>query len=258
MEKLSPRSYVTGGFDIIKPSLIGFIGKTLRDTGKSWWFDCIFPLADPKNKIKRSGKMEDLYNILDETLCLELIARNRKIFNTILNREEMSLMKRLRDIRNKWAHAPAKGMSENDADNAFQMMIQLLEYIDKNDMDRTVEKLYSIREQIHKYYYDDKPVKASKESLTAFLDEKVLAPPLEDERKTDAVAEVQRKSVHTRELLGKLKTAGEVVNFFWDNIINNPRGLDSHKKYKACGFKTFEDIREEFNQLCYGDEAPAS
>jgi len=30
MEKLTPRSYVTGGFDIIKPSLIDFIGKTLR------------------------------------------------------------------------------------------------------------------------------------------------------------------------------------------------------------------------------------
>jgi len=38
MEKLTPRSYVTGGFDIIKSSLIEFIDKTLRKTGKSWWY----------------------------------------------------------------------------------------------------------------------------------------------------------------------------------------------------------------------------
>jgi len=36
MEKLTPRSYVTGGFDIIKPSLIDFIGKTLRKTGRTY------------------------------------------------------------------------------------------------------------------------------------------------------------------------------------------------------------------------------
>jgi hypothetical protein len=42
MEKLSPRSYVTGGFDIIKPSLIEFIGRVLRKTGKTWWHDYIY------------------------------------------------------------------------------------------------------------------------------------------------------------------------------------------------------------------------
>jgi hypothetical protein len=37
MEKLSPRSYVTGGFDIIKPSLIEFIGKVLEKTWRHYY-----------------------------------------------------------------------------------------------------------------------------------------------------------------------------------------------------------------------------
>jgi len=35
----------------------------------------------------------------------------------------------------------------------------------------------------------------------------------------------------------------EVINFFWNNIVNNPRGLDSHKVFKECGLTTFEDVR---------------
>jgi hypothetical protein len=104
---------------------------------------------------------------------------------------------------------------------------------------------------MHKYYFSGKPVVASRESLVAFLDDKVLRPAIEDEER--CTAEVKRKVTHTRELLSDKKTADEVANLFWDNIINNPRGLDSHKQFKECGFTTFEDIREEFNQLCYGE-----
>ena len=53
MEKLTPRSYVTGGFDIIKPSLIDFIGKTLRKTGKTWWHDYIYTFEDIRNEFNQ-------------------------------------------------------------------------------------------------------------------------------------------------------------------------------------------------------------
>ena len=59
--------------------------------------------------------------------------------------------------------------------------------------------------------------------------------------------------MHTSELLNEMKTAEDVSNFFWYNIITNPRGYDSHKKFKELGLITFEDIREEFNILCYGE-----
>jgi len=61
MEKLTPRSYVTGGFDIIKPSLINFIGKTLRKTGKSWWHDYIYTKLKKNNStIGSTGTIKDL------------------------------------------------------------------------------------------------------------------------------------------------------------------------------------------------------
>jgi len=50
-----------------------------------------------------------------------------------------------------------------------------------------------------------------------------------------------------------MKISEEVVNFFWNNIVNNPRGLDSHKVFRECGLTTFEDVRSEFNFLCYGE-----
>ena len=251
MEKLSPRSYVTGGFDIIKSSLIEFIGKVLRKNSKSWWYNNIYiKLKDEKTKINNTGNISDLYNLFDERLCLLTIIKNNKIFIKELDHNGMKLIDKLYDIRTSWAHIPGKGMTESDADNAFQIMIELMQIIDKN----VIERLYSIKDQMHKYYYDDKKVVAGKETLIMFLNHKVLLPAINDTRDNELVNEAKRKANHTQELFEKMETADEVINFFWNNIINNPRGLDSHRVFKECGFTTFEDIRSEFILLCYGNE----
>jgi hypothetical protein len=78
-------------------------------------------------------------------------------------------------------------------------------------------------------------------------------PAINDNRETDIAKESKRKTLHTKQLFGKMKTADEVVNFFWNNIVNNPRGLDSHRVFRECGLTTFEDVRSEFNFLCYGE-----
>ena len=106
---------------------------------------------------------------------------------------------------------------------------------------------------MHKYYYDDRKIITSKEQLINFLNHKVLVPILKDERKTAIVKEAQRRSSLTQKLLDNMNTPEEVSNFFWDNIINNPQGYESHKILKECGFVTFEDVRNEFNFLCYGE-----
>jgi len=49
MEKLSPKSYVTGGFDIIKPSLVEFIGSALIKTGKLSWHYYIYTKLKKNN-----------------------------------------------------------------------------------------------------------------------------------------------------------------------------------------------------------------
>jgi len=128
-------------------------------------------------------------------------------------------------------------------------MIELMEIIDED----TINRLYSIKDQMHKYYYNDKKIIASKENLINFLEDKVLFPAINDERETIIVKEAKRKALHTKQLFEKMKTSEEVVYFFWNNIVNNPRGLDSHKVFKECGLTTFEDVRGEFNFLCYGE-----
>jgi hypothetical protein len=250
MEKLSPRSYVTGGFDIIKPSLIDYIGKILRKNNKTWWYDCIYTkLKKNSSNIGVTGKVKDLYNIFDELLSLKAILYNEDVFRRLLKKDGMDMIRNLNKIRNDWAHAPGKGMSESDADDAFQIMIELMGIIDKN----TIDRLFSIKDQMHKYYYNDKKIIASKENLINFLDHRVLLPVINDIRDTIIVKEAKRKALHTKEIFDSMKTSGEVANFFWNNIINNPRGYDSHKVLKECGFTTFEDVRSEFNFLCYGE-----
>ena len=250
MEKLSPRSYITGGFDIIKPLLIEFVGKTLRKRGKTWWNDYIFKKLKKNNSnIASTGNLKDLYNLFDELLCLKAILYNDNIFIKSLKREGMENIKKLNKIRNDWAHAPGKGISENDADDAFQIMIELIEIIDRS----AIERLLSIKDQMHRYYYDDKIIIASKENLINFLNHKILMPVINDKRETDIVKEAKRKAKHTKQIFEKMNTSTEVVNFFWNNIVNNPRGLDSHRVFKECGFTTFEDVRSDFNYLCYGE-----
>jgi hypothetical protein len=250
MEKLSPRSYVTGGFDIIKPSLIEFIGRVLRKTGKTWWHDYIYTKLKKNNSnIGNTGTMKDLYALFDELLCLKAVLYNEQIFIKPLKHEGIEKVKYLNKIRNDWAHAPAKGMKENEADDAFQIMIELMEIIDKD----TIDRLFSIKDQMHKYYYNDRKIIATKENLINFLEHKVLLPAINDERDTVIVKEAKRKAKHTKQFFDKMNTANEVANFFWDNIINNPRGFDSHKVFRECELTTFEDVRNEFNQLCYGE-----
>jgi hypothetical protein len=250
MEKLSPRSYVTGGFDIIKPSLIEFIGRILRKNNKSWWNDNIYKkLRNDNNNMQATGNISDLYNILDELLCFKVILFNDKIFFSELKNNGIILIKKLYEIRNNWAHAPAQGMNENDADDAFYIMIELMEIVDSN----LIVRLYSLKDQMHKYYYNDRTIITSKEILVNYINDRVLIPAINDKRESDFVKEAKRKACHTQEYLNKMNTANEIVNFFWDNIINNPRGLDSHKVFKECGLTTFEDIRTEFNLLCYGE-----
>jgi hypothetical protein len=93
MEKLTPRSYVTGDFDIIKPSLINFIAKTLRKTGKTWWRDYIYTkLKNNNNSIGTAGTIKDLYNLFDELLCLKAILYNEDIFVKPLKHEGLIMI----------------------------------------------------------------------------------------------------------------------------------------------------------------------
>jgi tagatose-1,6-bisphosphate aldolase non-catalytic subunit AgaZ/GatZ len=55
-----------------------------------------------------------------------------------------------------------------------------MEIIDED----TIDRLFSIKDQMHKYYYNDRKIIASKENLINFLNNKILLPAINDERET--------------------------------------------------------------------------
>jgi hypothetical protein len=89
-------------------------------------------------------------------------------------------------------------------------------------------------------------MKATKEQLITFLEEKVLLPAENDFRATVTI----KKKIHaTRIAISRLDTAEKVEHYFWSAMASD-NGIDSYTKFKEAGFDTFEDVRAEFKALC--------
>jgi hypothetical protein len=250
MLQLSPRSYVFNGLELIRAPLIEFIENFLKRKDKYWWRKYIYEkIADDKNKIQKTGNINDLYVKLDELLCLKVIVKNRAVFKEIFSTDEFRLITDLRKIRNTCAHIFLAGgyIALDFADNALTTMAKLMRKLDKKNIE---EKLYSLRIQMRQDNLYNKPVIASKETLIRFLDDKVLLKAKNDPR---ATKEILRKIDHTHEQLeNELPSKEDVVEWF-TLLMNSPRGINSYKHFKNAGLTTFEDIREDFYKLCYGE-----
>jgi hypothetical protein len=89
-------------------------------------------------------------------------------------------------------------------------------------------------------------MKATKEELITFLDEKVLVPA---ENHPQATETIKRKVRTTRMRLNNLTSPEKVEEFFW-NAMASDNGIDSYTKIKGIGANTFEDVRTEFKKIC--------
>jgi hypothetical protein len=89
-------------------------------------------------------------------------------------------------------------------------------------------------------------MKATKEQLITFLEEKVFLPA---ENHPQATETIKRKVRATRMRLNNLTSPEKVEEFFW-NAMASDNGIDSYTKIKGIGAKTFEDVRAEFKALC--------
>lgn len=89
-------------------------------------------------------------------------------------------------------------------------------------------------------------MKATKEELIEFLETNVLRPaenhPLADKK-------IKRKVNCTRMRLNKQVSAEKVEEFFWSAMATD-NGIDSYHAMKVVGCTTFEDVREQFKNLC--------
>jgi len=250
MIQLSPRSYVFNALELIRIPLIDFIEKYLKGKEDLWWRKYIYDKIGEENKqIRKSGNINDLYTKFDELLCLKIILRNKMVFKSIFTDDEIIIIKDLVNIRNKAAHVFLVGgyISLDFADDALTKMARIMHKLNK----KTIElKLYSLRMQMQQKNLYNKPVTASKETLVRFLNDKVLLKAKTDPRATKIILS---KINHAHEQLeNELPTKEDVVNWF-SVLMNSPRGIDSYTHFKNAGLTTFEDIREEFYMLCYGE-----
>jgi|GEM_PF-1703603 len=89
-------------------------------------------------------------------------------------------------------------------------------------------------------------MKATKQELIDFLEEKVLRPV---ENHPEATPTIIKKIKTTRMRLNNQHSAEKVEEYFWHAMATD-HGIDSYIKIKAIGAITFEDVRSEFKQLC--------
>jgi hypothetical protein len=176
MVQLNPRSYVFHGLEIIRDTLIPFIGKILRrENNKSWWFEYIYKKLISENEhITRSGNLNDLYVQVDELLCIKIIKRNRKIFKEHI---DINLIEELHKIRTQCAHVFLNGgtIEKPFADSALNTMANLAESINKEKR----EEIIKLKNQMDFQIFNKKPVKASRESLISFLNKNIWEPSFE-------------------------------------------------------------------------------
>jgi hypothetical protein len=89
-------------------------------------------------------------------------------------------------------------------------------------------------------------MKATKEQLISFLEEKVLIP---TETNPEADITIKRKINLTRARLNNQVSAEKVRQYFWSAMASD-NGIDSYHKISNIGAPTFEDVRAEFKKLC--------
>lgn len=239
------------GLELIRQPLIKLIEKNLKSKSRYWWREYIYEkISNNKNEIPKSGNINDLYTRLDESLCLEVIKKNQGSFKEVLSKEDIDLVKDIKKIRNECAHIFLVGgyISSDFADNALTKMARLMQKLKEESIQI---KLYSLRVQMHKQNIYNKPVIASRETIINFLNNEVLLKAKNDPRATE---EILRKIDHTHEQLkNELPTNEDIVNWF-NLLMNSPRGIHSYTHFKNAGLTTFEDVRERFYELCYGEE----
>ncbi|MDR1736129.1 MAG: hypothetical protein LBR85_04565 [Oscillospiraceae bacterium] len=222
---LSPRSYVTAGFDILFPALAEYIYQTLKAKRSDCWEEYF-------------GQAVDLTYFLDNTDELRLLNIALENSTSVYPKKINDYFSNLKTIRNNWAHPRNNETDLIWARYAIKTMVYLSILIDSP---KTTQELTNLLDLIQK-----KNFIGIREDLITFLLQEVFEP---IENFAKATEEVLRIAAHSRELLKQTKTAEDVSYFFWDAIFDKSQSYDA---IKECGLPTFEDIRREFEYRCYG------
>jgi hypothetical protein len=258
MVQLSPRSYVFTGLEYIREPLIHFIWKKLKNS-KDWWHRYIYKHLNKteyyRGKVPRAGKHKDLLNLLDELECFKIIEKNKSLFKDAINMKHIS---ELHETRNRCAHVFKEGgiIDKDIAANALSEMAILMRKIDSE----CCEKLSLLRNDLHEQEYTNKKVKASKETLVNFLKDRIWDPSfdmLDNSQSIDSSLKKQLKNKMRKayDEISGFETAEEVEQWFRKHLYSKEgiKMYDELKSIKDIDMPTFEDNRNAFMQLCYGE-----
>ena len=270
---LSPRSYVTEGFTILYSPLSEYVCKTLAKTENDWWYKYIWKTA-PKiftvkhdcGELPEKGNLSTFRKYFDELALFKLISHENLAIISLYNPMVVELSKKLRKIRDDWAHRDWKRNQEKRhsfewADSALTIMRKLAGIITSSDVAlanndaglriRVLQEQMNIDESNRRYELIGKP-----DDLKHFIDSKVL---IENEKRLNTGEtrlndeekdKMQRKINSTRDMLDVLETAEGVIAFFWDAIMYKSDSYNLTKKFGV----SFEDVRDDFDKLCYGQD----
>jgi hypothetical protein len=255
MQQLSPRGYVFIGLEVIREPLIKIIGKVLQKQGKSWWYDYIYyRMVSVEKDFPRTGTVKDLYKYLDELVCLKILKGNYQLFKEYIG---FKLIEDLIGIRHECIHIFEKGRISvrNFANDTLLKMACAMEKIDT----AAQKTILSYRSQLNTQTVNENQVVASKEALVMFLKVRVWDITLKLFQEIDTIEKAEKEQLKDSMekslayINDELQNSTDIVNWFNKNLCSF-EGIKMYLRLKNINVNipTFEDVRIDFYNLCYG------
>ena len=247
---LGPRSYVTEAFDILYDDLTECVYNTLSKK-TDWWKKYIIRTKEEVFYDRRSkeeylpeeGSLSIFREFFDEGRLIKLVLLRPDIKSIFAKTPGLvDQFEAFKEVRNDWAHRDIKSI--RDAKIAFKTMIKLSNIIDATVTVNNLEKL-QVKMEVDEISRNRKP--CSRDILIEFIEEEIF---LKNEKSPNLDDRVKGIIERSRKMLHDAETAEDVIDFYWNAITRN------HYHYKYCnkhGLVTFEDLRYEFEHICYGN-----
>jgi hypothetical protein len=256
MVQFSPSSYVFTGLDLIRKPLINFIWENLKNRS-DWWYRYIYNYIDKKyyrGNVPMVGKYKHILK-LEVLDCFNIIEGNPELFKKVIDIEDIRSLRPIRKTRNVVAHA-REVINNETADNALSKMATIMGKIDSE----CSKKLLLLRKEFYEQIYNNKEIVASKDELVNFLKESIWDVSISRLKDSQACDADLRKELNNKwrgayDEVSAFETAEEVEQWFRKHLYSKEgiKMYDELKSIKDIDLPTFEDNREAFMQLCYGE-----
>jgi len=212
-------------------------------------------------RLSKKGSLEEIRENYDELALFKLIPHEKVKAVFVSRFSIVTLSGELYIVRNDWAHRYQKiDMQKKPldylwAERALERMIKLSELIKcidtKDEISILLDKLRIDRDNPKRKFI------CTPADLKKYLEKEVFSvnyDALEKPNKgisDDDIAFAKDKIKNSRNHLRNIHSNDGIVAFFWNAIIYKGR---AYTIIKDCGGRTFEDVRDIFDEKCYGNK----